>query len=165
MTHEHKAPLQCNHSEISGTSPRRLPSDCRVQMLQAFSIHCCHLSEYFLSGCAGSFEKEGPTQPGTPPALQPLHSLGSASDSSPSSSFPASCSPQLPFAFTPSNQSYNSAADPLVCLQSISCSNHFAYRKYEATFSSERYCNVNYIPHCSFRSDLVYDLLQSECTF
>ena len=40
--------------------------------------------------------------PPTPPAAHPAPHIGSASDSSLASSYPASCSPQLPFAFTPS---------------------------------------------------------------
>ncbi|KAK9823656.1 hypothetical protein WJX72_004459 [[Myrmecia] bisecta] len=49
--------------------------------------------------------------PGHPPApLQHQRSTGSESDCS-ASSFPASCSPQLPFAFTPSQHSLASLAD------------------------------------------------------
>ena len=40
--------------------------------------------------------------PPTKPAAHPAPHIGSASDSSLASSYPASCSPQLPFAFTPS---------------------------------------------------------------
>lgn len=58
------------------------------------------------SGGSGSSTLPGPSPPGmpppTPPAAHPAPHIGSASESSLASSYPASCSPQLPFAFTPS---------------------------------------------------------------
>ncbi len=62
-------------------------------------------------GSAGSAGLPGP---GTPPALHGLHageSCSSGASFGAGSPYPASCSPQLPFAFTPSQHSLSSLHD------------------------------------------------------
>ena len=59
---------------------------------------------------AGACEPRMPA-PATPPAPQQMPVLASETSSDYASSFPASCSPLLPFAFTPSVHSLASLPD------------------------------------------------------